>query len=122
MTKYDYTEQLRLPFTEVVQEERNQPAKCVNIVLLKVVRESSILYKECKVRLPEDAYQLLKSFLVDSDREQLILLTLDTKSQPTAIHTVSVGTLNSSLVHPMEVMKVPILSNSASIIVAHNPP
>lgn len=51
-----------------------------------------------------------------------MLLTLDTKNQPTAIHTVSLGTLNSSLVHPREVMKVAILANSASIIIAHNHP
>ncbi|WNS77660.1 JAB domain-containing protein [Bacillus sp. DTU_2020_1000418_1_SI_GHA_SEK_038] len=101
---------------------KQEPAKRVNIVSLKMVRESSLLYKDRKIKSPEDAYQLLKSFLVDSDCEQLMLLTLDTKNQPTAIHTVSVGTLNSSLVHPREVMKVAILANSASIIVAHNHP
>ncbi|WP_237562930.1 JAB domain-containing protein [Bacillus dakarensis] len=87
-----------------------------------MVRESSVLYKNRRIKSPEDAYQLLKPFLVDSDREQLVLLTLDTKNQPTAIHTFSVGTLNSSLVHPREIMKVAVLANSASIIIAHNHP
>ncbi|MEH7381337.1 JAB domain-containing protein [Bacillus sp. JJ1533] len=56
------------------------------------------MHKYRKSKSPEDAYQLLKPFLVDSNREQIMLITLDTKNQPTAIHTVSVGTLNSSLV------------------------
>jgi DNA repair protein RadC len=38
------------------------------------------------------------------------------------IHTVSIGILDSSLVHPREVFKDAILASSASIIVAHNHP
>lgn len=52
----------------------------------------------------------------------MILLCLDSKNQPTSINTVSIGCLNSSIVHPREVFKVAILSNSASIIVYHNHP
>lgn len=123
MKNYQSSEQLPLPLTDHGKKEKQEPAKRVSIVSLKMVREKpSVLYKKRKITSPEDAYQLLKPFLVDSDREQLMLLTLDTKSQPTAIHTVSVGTLNSSLVHPREVMKVAILANSASIILAHNHP
>lgn len=33
-----------------------------------------------------------------------------------------IGSLNSSIVHPREVLKSALLSNSASIIVAHNHP
>lgn len=39
----------------------NQSAKCVNIVSLKLVKESIMLYKNRCVRIPEDGYQLLKS-------------------------------------------------------------
>jgi len=100
----------------------NQPAKRVNIVSLKLVRESSILYKERRISSPDDAYKLFKPFLVDSDREQFILACLDTKNQPTMINVCHVGSLNASIVHPREVMKAAILSNAASIIVAHNHP
>ncbi|MTI84963.1 MAG: hypothetical protein FH756_13985 [Firmicutes bacterium] len=40
----------------------------------------------------------------------------------TCFHTVSVGTLNSAQVHPREVFKVAIISNSAAIILGHNHP
>jgi DNA repair protein RadC len=46
----------------------------------------------------------------------------NTKNEPVNISVVSVGTLNSALVHPREVMKTAILSNSNSIIIAHNHP
>jgi hypothetical protein len=35
---------------------KHQPAKRVNIVSLKLVKESSMLYKERSVKSPEDAY------------------------------------------------------------------
>ncbi|MED4270707.1 JAB domain-containing protein [Geobacillus stearothermophilus] len=98
-----------------------QPAKRVNIVSLKLVRESSVLYKERQIKSPEDAYKLLKPFLIEADRELFVVVCLDTKNQPTAI-ICHVGSLNSSIVHPREVFKPAILSNSASIIVAHNHP
>jgi DNA repair protein RadC len=99
-----------------------QPAKRVNIVSLKLIRESSVLYKERQIKSPEDAYKLLKPFLVEADREKFVVVCLDTKNQPTAINVCHVGSLNASIVHPREVMKAAILSNSASIIVAHNHP
>ncbi len=122
MKKYDYRKKLKLPLMDVVKEEKSQPAKRVNIVSLKMVRESSMMYKERKITSPDDAYNLLKPMLVDSDREQFIVVCLDTKNQPTAINVCHVGSLNSSIVHPREVMKAAVLSNSASIIVAHNHP
>ena len=51
-----------------------------------------------------------------------MVICLDTKNQPINICTVSVGTLNSSLVHPREVFKTAILSNSNQIMLAHNHP
>lgn len=98
------------------------PAKRVNIVSLKLVKESSILYKERSVRSPEDGYKLLKQFLEDADREHFIVVSLNTKNQPVSINVCHIGSLNASIVHPREVMKSAILSNAASIIVGHNHP
>ncbi|MBS4212432.1 RadC family protein [Neobacillus rhizophilus] len=97
-------------------------AKRVNIVSLKVVKETSFLYPERNVKSPEGAYKLLKQFLVEADREYFLVVCLDTKNQPTAINVCHMGSLNASIVHPREVLKPAILSNSASIIVAHNHP
>jgi len=99
-----------------------QSAKRVNIVSLKLIKENSFLYPERNVKSPDDAYKLLKQFLVDVDREYFLVLCLDTKNQPTALNICHIGSLNASIVHPREVLKSAILSNSASIIVGHNHP
>ena len=52
----------------------------------------------------------------------MIVCCLDMKNQPTSISVVSIGSLNSAIVHPREVYKTAILSNAASIIIAHNHP
>lgn len=97
-------------------------SKRINIVSIKAVKESSLLYKERSVRSPEDGYNLLKLFLEDKDREYFIVIALNTKNEPVAINTCHIGSLNASIVHPREVMKLGILSNAASIIVGHNHP
>lgn len=104
------------------QSLKNTTAKRVNIVSLKLVKESSLLYKERSVRSPEDGYQLMKLFLADKDREHFIVVSLDTKNQPVSINVCHIGSLNTSIVHPREVMKSAILSNASSIIVGHNHP
>ncbi|WP_409254387.1 flagellin [Bacillus sp. SCS-153A] len=101
---------------------KNQTAKRVNIVSLKLVKESSMLYKNRSVRSPKDGYQLLKQFLGDVDREHFVVVCLDTKNQPTAINICHIGSLNASIVHPRECFKPDILSNAASILVGHNHP
>ena len=105
-----------------MKSKDNQPAKRINIVSIKMVREASVLYDIRKIDSPKDGAELGKRFLQDLDREQLIVCCLDTKNQPTAINVVSVGSLNTSIVHPREVFKAAILSNSASIILFHNHP
>jgi DNA repair protein RadC len=96
------------------------PAKRVNIVSVKMVKENSLLYKDRCVRSPEDGYKLFKQFLGEVDREYFVVMALDTKNQPTAINVCHMGSLNASLVHPREVMKMAVLANASSIIVAHN--
>jgi DNA repair protein RadC len=47
-----------------------------------------------------------------------ICMSLDTKNQPTNIQVCSIGRLNVAIVHPREIYKNALLSNSASIVVA----
>lgn len=97
-------------------------AKRVDIVSLKMVKESSILYANRRIGTPDDAVELLKNLLEGSDREMLVVCCLSSKNEPTNISVVSIGSLNSSIVHPREVFKIAIMSNAASIIIGHNHP
>ncbi|MBC3898514.1 DNA repair protein RadC [Acetobacterium malicum] len=102
--------------------KKEASAKRINMISLKIVKEGSILYDVRRLSTPSEAAGLGKRFLEDLDREQVIVCCLDNKNQPVSINVVSVGTLNSSLVHPREVFKTAILSNAASIILFHNHP
>jgi DNA repair protein RadC len=97
-------------------------AKRINIVSLKMVKEGNILYNVRKLSSPSDAAGLGRKFLDEADREQVIVCCLDNKNQPVSVNIVSMGTVNSSLVHPREVFKTAVLSNAASIILFHNHP
>ncbi|MGG7211374.1 JAB domain-containing protein [Clostridium baratii] len=97
-------------------------SKRIDIVSLKMVKEKSIFYGNRSISSVNDAVELLKGFFYEADREMLLVCCLNTKNEPNCINTVSIGTLTSSLVHPREVFKASIMSNSASIILAHNHP
>lgn len=105
-----------------MKKMKKKAAKRVEIVSLKMIRESSMLYSNRKVSSPSDAKELIEEFLEDCDREKFVVAFLNTKNEPTAIHTVSIGTLNASLVHPREVFKGALLSNANTIILSHNHP
>ncbi|SDM35728.1 hypothetical protein SAMN05518871_10127 [Psychrobacillus sp. OK028] len=74
MRKHDYAEQLWLPFVDVVKEEKHEPAKRVNVVSVKLVREKTMLYKNRRIRSPLDAYLLMKEFLSKVDLEHFVVL------------------------------------------------
>lgn len=97
-------------------------SKRINVVSIQLVREKSFLFPIRKVTGPEVLFKLVKPFLLNEDREHLLLVCVDTKNQPTSISTISVGSLNSSVVHPREVFKAAILTNAHSIFLAHNHP
>ena len=77
--------------------------------------------KPC-IRSPQDVANLLMPEMRDLKKEHLKSLLLNSKNQVLHIKTVSVGILDSSLVHPREVFQDAILASSAAIIIAHNHP
>lgn len=113
----------QMSFNHVKEKEgKHVPAKRVDIVSIKMVKECSLLYKNRVVRSPEDGYNLLHQFLDNADRENFIAVCLNSKNIPVTISTCHIGSLNASIVHPREVIKTAILSNAASILVGHNHP
>ena len=94
----------------------------VNVVSIQLVKEKSLAYGSKQINCPKDAAVIAGDFLAGADREHFVVVCLDTKSNVNALNTVSVGTLNSSLVHPREVFKAAILANSNAIILCHNHP
>ncbi len=75
-----------------------------------------------RVRGPEDLADLLKRELGGLDREHFLGIYLDARHRILAVETVSVGTLNASLVHPREVFRSAVGLQAAALVVAHNHP
>ena len=96
--------------------------KRIDIVSTRIVKEYSILYATRRIESPEGAADLMKDFLEDLDKEQVMLLCLNIKGEPTHISTVSTGSLTSSIVHPREVFKTAIIANANQIMIFHNHP
>ena len=74
------------------------------------------------VRSPADVHPLLREEFRGLDRERFLALYLDTRHRVVAAETVSIGSLNASLVHPREVFKPAVAMSAAAVIVAHNHP
>lgn len=55
-------------------------------------------------------------------KEHFVVFFLDTHQKIIGREKVSIGTLNSSLVHPRECFRTAILKNSAAVIFVHNHP
>jgi DNA repair protein RadC len=59
---------------------------------------------------------------IDQEKEHYYVMHLDTRSQVKMVELVTIGILNSSLVHPRETFRRAVISGSAAIIIAHNHP
>lgn len=94
----------------------------IDMVRLEVVCDRTVDYGKTLIKKPEDLAGLGFEILGKADREMFLLVCLSTGHNVNALHVVSVGSLNSSIVHPREVYKVAILTNSAAIAVMHNHP
>ena len=71
---------------------------------------------------PADVDRLLRGRIANLDRENFVVVLLNTKNEVTDTPMVSVGTLSASLVYPREVFKPAIRASAASVILAHNHP
>ena len=74
------------------------------------------------VSSPADVERLLRGRIANLDRENFVVVLLNTKNEVIETSTVSVGTLGASLVHPREVFKPAVRASAASVILAHNHP
>jgi DNA repair protein RadC len=96
--------------------------------LMAVAELAKRLYKidtsrnKYKICSPSDAASLLMNDMRYLKREELRIIMLNTKNEVIASEIISVGSLNSSIVHPREVFIKAVKCSSASIVVLHNHP
>jgi DNA repair protein RadC len=74
------------------------------------------------VKSPEDIVALVRSQLKGKKREHFLVACLDTRNRLIGCRPVSVGSLDTSIVHPREVFKEAVSSCAAAVIFVHNHP
>jgi DNA repair protein RadC len=74
------------------------------------------------LKTPEDIVGLVQGRLKDKKKEYFLAILLDTRNQLIRTAEISVGSLDSSIVHPREVFKEAISASAASVIFVHNHP
>jgi len=102
--------------------EARTPPYAIAIYKVALVRESQMTPLSSSLRSSAEAAALVHRYLGAVDREHCVVVLLDQKHKAIGLHTVSIGTLTASLVHPREVFKPAILANAAALLVAHNHP
>ncbi len=124
LDKYPSDRLLEATFKELENIKGIGPAKTAQV--LAAVELGSRLFKE---KEKEEVYissteDIVKecSNLKDLKKENFVVLCLDGRNRLLRKETVSIGTLNASLVHPREVFKPAIEVSAASVIIVHNHP
>jgi len=90
-------------------------------IKLCLVHEGLTPGKLYAIQTPTDAEEYLEP-LRHAPEEHFVSLHLNAKHEVIGLHEVSHGTLAASLVHPREVFKAALVSNSYAIVVCHNHP
>jgi DNA repair protein RadC len=79
-------------------------------------------FKNYDIKDPEAVVKAIRTSIKDKAKEHFKLILLNPRNKIIGISTISIGTLNASLVHPREVFKDAIVHCAASVVLAHNHP
>lgn len=71
---------------------------------------------------PENIADLVRNRLKNKKKEYFLAVLLDTKNRLIRIAEISIGSLDSSIVHPREVFKEAISASAAAVVFVHNHP
>lgn len=77
-------------------------------------------YKSKELANPEKVFKFMRSRIKDYSKEHFFMIALNSRNW--SMNEVSIGTLDSSLVHPREVFSEAIKNKAASVIFVHNHP
>ena len=100
-------------------------SKFISIFRIALVKDKRVAFEQCKLINSQQSQPLIRKLIESQgqpDREQFCVIFLNAKNEIIGLNIVSTGDLTSAKIHPREVLKPAILSNSAAMILCHNHP
>ncbi len=94
----------------------------IDFVSLKITRKKRTKQFDMNILGVPGAGRFFQKMIGNSDREIFAFVGLDITGKINCYAVSHIGTLNQTSIHPREIFKYSILSNSNSIIIAHNHP
>lgn len=123
--EYNFDKLANLSFRELKEESKDQVKAMKIQAMFEIFRRTSKLKKDgfkTRVKTAEDVYNHFVDEVSDKKKEYFYALLLNTKNKIISKEEISVGTLNSSLIHPREVFNPAIKNSANSIVLVHNHP
>ena len=106
-------------------DNRLKRSKFISTYRITLVKDRRVAFEPCQLVNSQQSQPLIKKLIESQgqpDREQFCVILLNSKNEIIGLNIVSTGDLSSAKVHPREVLKPAILSNSAAMILCHNHP
>ncbi len=127
LKKYNLNKLEELSFQELKKECRNDTAAALKILsFIELSKRYNTLkmggYNKKPITSARDIYNMLSDKVKDYKKEVLFAVLLNTNREVITVKKISIGILNSTLVHPREIFKEAIKESSDSIILVHNHP
>jgi len=122
LKRFSKDELPNLTFNDLKDYPGLGPAKACEIVACFELGKRLLKDKKAEIYLkPREIWEELKD-LRDHKKEHFVIFYLDSRNQEIKREIVSVGSLNTNLVHPREVFEPAVRNLAAQIILAHNHP
>ncbi len=125
LIEYDLKALSRATVSELKSISGIKDAKACQIAaVFELARRIGAYHEEPrpKISSSRDVYNLVSPALNNLTKEHFIAMYLNTKNRVIKQETISIGTLNTSVVHPRDVFKGAVQNSAASIILVHNHP
>lgn len=124
LSKYGDKKLIDVSYKELRNMHGVGPSKAAQIIAAielgkRLYREKA--EKEVYINSPEDVLKEVEH-IKENKKENVVVLYLDARNKLIYKETVSIGTLNTNLVHPREVFEPAVRNLAAQIILSHNHP
>jgi len=123
MQKQDYLFEQQSLFDPPTRKSSHN--RFISVFRVSLVKDRRVSFETNSINNSAQAQPILRKLIEtqgQQDRENFCVVLLNAKNIMIGLNIVSIGDLNSATVHPREVLKPAILSNSSAMVLCHNHP